>query len=378
MALDNKHNISVGKSHYQDSSFRQLTGKAEYIDDIPLAENALHGALILSTIPSGKIVSIDTKRAKDIDPSITIILAKDIPGKNDIAPIFEDEPIFAEKTVTYVGQPIGLIVSSSMERARAAAKEVKVMYKKDKGPILDLESAFKKKSFFLKPIHFERGKAIEKIKSAPHKLEGSFSMGGQDHFYLETHIALAIPHENSEFTIWSSTQHPTEVQHGVSNVLNIPAAKISSKVRRLGGGFGGKESQPTIYAAIAALGAYIVEKPVKLRLNRKDDMASSGKRHDFEVKYSVGFDKKGKIKGLDITLLSNAGNVCDLSAPVMSRALTHLDNCYSFKNFTARGYICKTNTVSNTAFRGFGGPQGMLAIENILEPVRDPMNDDRN
>ena len=273
MALDNKHNISVGKSHYQDSSFRQLTGKAEYIDDIPLAENALHGALILSTIPSGKIVSIDTKRAKDIDPSITIIMAKDIPGKNDIAPIFEDEPIFAEKTVTYVGQPIGLIVSSSMERARAAAKEVEVMYKKDKGPILDLESAFKKKSFFLKPIHFERGKAIEKIKSAPHKLEGSFSMGGQDHFYLETHIALAIPHENSEFTIWSSTQHPTEVQHGVSNVLNIPAAKISSKVRRLGGGFGGKESQPTIYAAIAALGAYIVEKPVKLRLNRKDDMA---------------------------------------------------------------------------------------------------------
>ena len=369
MALDNKNNISVGKSHYQDSSFRQLTGRAEYIDDIPLPENALHGALILSEIPSGMIISIDTEKAKKFDPSITVITAPDIPGKNDIAPIFADEPIFAEKEVTYVGQPIGLIVASSMERARAAVNEVQIVYKKYKTPILDLDLAFKKKSFFLKPIHFERGKANEQIKQAPHKIKGSFSMGGQDHFYLETHIALAIPHENSEFTIWSSTQHPTEVQHGVSNVLNIPAAKISSKVRRLGGGFGGKESQSTIYAAIAALGAYILDKPVKLRLNRKDDMASSGKRHDFEVKYSVGFNKKGKIKGLDITLLSNAGNVCDLSAPVMSRALTHLDNCYSFKDFTARGYICKTNTVSNTAFRGFGGPQGMLAIETILERV---------
>ena len=230
MALDNKNNISVGKSHYQDSSFRQLTGRAEYIDDIPLSENTLHGALILSEIPSGMITSIETEKAKKFDPSITVITAKDIPGRNDIAPIFADEPIFAEKEVTYVGQPIGLIVASSMERARAAVNEVKIVYKKDKTPILDLDLAFKKKNFFLKPIHFERGKANEQIKQAPHKLKGSFSMGGQDHFYLETHIALAIPHENYEFTIWSSTQHPTEVQHGVSNVLNIPAAKISSTV----------------------------------------------------------------------------------------------------------------------------------------------------
>ena len=369
MALDNKQNISVGKSFLQDSSFRHVTGSAAYIDDIPLPKNCLHGALVLSDTASGTITSLDLKDVKKLDFSSQIITAKDIPGKNDIAPIFSDEPILADKEVTYVGQPIALVLASTMEKARLAARKVKAKIKENKDPILDLKTAFKRKSFFLKPILLERGKAIEKINTSDCQLEGSFSIGGQDHFYLETHIALSIPKENNEYTIWSSTQHPTEIQHGVSNVLEIPSAKISSKVRRLGGGFGGKESQSTIYAAIAALGSYVSSKAVKLRLNRHDDMASSGKRHDFEVKYSAGFSKNGKINGLNITLLGNGGNVCDLSAPVMSRALTHLDNCYSFKDFKAEGFICKTNTVSNTAFRGFGGPQGMLAIEVILDSI---------
>ena len=241
-----------------------------------------------------------------------------------------------------------------------------------------LNDAFKKKSFLAKPQVIENGDADKSIKNSSNKLKGVFTIGGQDHFYLETHVAISSIGENDELTVWSSTQHPTEVQHGVSKVLNIPYAKVESKTRRLGGGFGGKESQATIFACISALATYKLKHPVKLRLDRKTDMTVSGKRHDFQVRYNVGFSENGKINGIKIILLSNGGNVLDLSGPVMTRALTHLDNCYSFKNFFAKGYICKTNTVSNTAFRGFGGPQGMLAIENILDEIskylKKPLN----
>ena len=207
------------------------------------------------------------------------------------------------------------------------------------------------------------------MSKSNYTLSGNFEIGGQDHFYLETHVAMTFPGENDEYVVWSSTQHPTEVQHGVGKVLNIPSAKIDSKVRRLGGGFGGKESQATIFAAMSALGAYVTQKPVKIRLNRHNDMTASGKRHDFKIYYTAGFTVAGKLLALDIKLLSNGGNVLDLSGPVMTRALTHLDNCYFIKSLKAIGYVCKTNTVSNTAFRGFGGPQGMLTIENILYSV---------
>ena len=231
-----------------------------------------------------------------------------------------------------------------------------------------------KKSFLEKPMILQKGNIEKDMLKSKYKLSGNFEIGGQDHFYLETHVALTIPGENDEYQVWSSTQHPTEVQHGVGNILNIPSAKIDSKVRRLGGGFGGKESQATIFAAMSALGAFITQKPVKIRLNRHTDMTATGKRHNFKVFFTVGFTATGKLLALDIKLLSNGGNVLDLSGPVMTRALTHLDNCYFIKSIKAVGYVCKTNTVSNTAFRGFGGPQGMLTIENILYSVSRFLN----
>jgi xanthine dehydrogenase large subunit len=260
-------------------------------------------------------------------------------------------------------------LAESHQEAIYASSLVEIETELTTKPILNLDDAYKQKSFLENPMILEKGNVENDMAKSNYKLSGNFEIGGQDHFYLETHVAMTFPGENDEYVVWSSTQHPTEVQHGVGKVLNIPSAKIDSKVRRLGGGFGGKESQATIFAAMSALSAYVTQKPVKIRLNRHNDMTASGKRHNFKVYFTVGFSAVGKLLALDIKLLSNGGNVLDLSGPVMTRALTHLDNCYFIKSLKAVGYVCKTNTVSNTAFRGFGGPQGMLIIENILYSV---------
>ena len=354
--MDDVKTFVVGKKLYHDSSSKQVTGEAVYVDDISTPEGTLHAALITSPCAYGKLKDFDLKELDKLPYKTFFFSAKDIPGKNDMVwPIFGNEPIFAEKEFTYFGQPLGVVITDNHYKSMHAAKKIKVIYEEFKKPILNIDEAFNRKSFFGKPLIIETGNVKEKLKISKNKIKGSFYIGGQDHFYLEGQISLSIPNENQEFTVWSSTQHPTEVQHGVSNVLKLPSAKIDCKTRRLGGGFGGKESQATIFAAISALGAHLLNKPVKLRLDRFTDMTVSGKRHDFKVLYDVGFKDDGKINAIDIKLLSNGGNVLDLSGPVMTRALTHLDNCYSFKNFKALGYICKTNTVSNTAFRGFGG-----------------------
>ena len=372
--MDDLKTSVVGKKLYHDSSSKQVTGEAIYVDDISTPEGTLHAALVTSPCAYGKLKGFDLKELDKLPYDTFFFSAKDIPGENDIGPIFGNEPIFAEKEFTYFGQPVGVVITNNHYKSMHAAKKIKVVYNEFKKPILDIDEAFNKKSFFGNPLIIETGKVKEKLKISKNKIKGSFYIGGQDHFYLEGQISLSIPNENQEFTVWSSTQHPTEVQHGVSNVLKLPSAKIDCKTRRLGGGFGGKESQATIFAAISALGAHLLNKPVKLRLDRFTDMTVSGKRHDFKVIYDVGFKDDGKINAIDIKLLSNGGNVLDLSGPVMTRALTHLDNCYSFKNFKAAGYICKTNTVSNTAFRGFGGPQGMLAIESIMGNIANYLN----
>ena len=359
----------LGKSNSHDSSIRQCTGEAEYIDDILLPKDALHAALILSPYSCGKIKSIDVKECLSLQGVKKIFFANDIPGKNHIGPIINEEPALAELRVDYIGQPVAVVVAKSHNIAQKAASLVKINIQNDDEPIFDLEQAVKQKSFVLPTMILNRGNSLEKIKNSKYELSGELQIGGQDHFYLEGQIALAIPEEGKQITVWSSTQHPTEVQHCVSNVLNIPQASIESKVRRLGGGFGGKESQASIIACIASLCAWHLSKPVKLRLTRKDDMEATGKRHDFLMKYKVGFNQKGKINGLIIDLLSRAGNVADLSGPVMTRAMTHLDNCYSFKNISIKGFCCKTNTVSNTAFRGFGGPQGIISIESIIDDI---------
>ena len=365
---------NLNKIPIHDSSLRHSTGQALYIDDMPEQQNLLHGAPVLSKFPCGKIKNINSDKLKNLPFFTKVVTAKDIPGDNEIGPIKSGEPVLADESVSYIGQPVAIVLAKTHQEAVYASSLVEIETELTTNPILNLDDAYKKKSFLEKPMILQKGNIEKDMLKSKYKLSGNFEIGGQDHFYLETHVALTIPGENDEYQVWSSTQHPTEVQHGVGNVLNIPSAKIDSKVRRLGGGFGGKESQATIFAAMSALGAFITQKPVKIRLNRHTDMTATGKRHNFKVFFTVGFTATGKLLALDIKLLSNGGNVLDLSGPVMTRALTHLDNCYFIKSLKAVGYVCKTNTVSNTAFRGFGGPQGMLTIENILYSVSQYLN----
>ena len=365
---------NLNKIPIHDSSLRHSTGQALYIDDLPEQENLLHGAAVLSKFPCGKIKNINSDKLKNLPFFTKVITAKDIPGDNDIGPIKSGEPVLADEFFSYLGQPVAIVLAKTHQEAVHASSLVEIETDLTTKPILNLDDAYKKKSFLEKPMILQKGNIEKDMLKSKYKLSGNFEIGGQDHFYLETHVALTIPGENDEYQVWSSTQHPTEVQHGVGNVLNIPFAKIDSKVRRLGGGFGGKESQATIFAAMSALGAFITQKPVKIRLNRHTDMTATGKRHNFKVFFTVGFTTTGKLLALDIKLLSNGGNVLDLSGPVITRALTHLDNCYFIKSLKAVGYVCKTNTVSNTAFRGFGGPQGMLTIENIIYSVSQFLN----
>ena len=347
-----------------------VTGKAEYIDDLNEENGTLHAYIGKSDFARGKILDIDFKKVSESEGVVDIFSARDLPGLNDISPTgLKDEPVLADKEVSYYGQPLFVVVAKTRLQARKAASLVRLK-KSINTPLLDIEKIKNKNpEVVTKPLKLERGNVDSSLKKSKYKLSGTINIGGQDHFYLEGQIALAIPNDDSSFTIWSSTQHPTEVQHGVANILGISSSSIESKVRRLGGAFGGKESQATIFASIAALCSYHCNKPVKLRLPRNVDMISTGKRHDFLTKYKVGFNNKGKINSLIIDLFSRAGNVADLSGPVMTRAMTHIDNCYSIKNIFVMGYCCKTNTVSNTAFRGFGGPQGIICIETIIDDI---------
>ena len=365
---------ALGKSINHDSSLRQTTGEAKYIDDIATPNDTLHLALVLSAQACGKINKIIVEKALSLKGVYYVLTYKDIPGENKIGPIIHDEPALAERRVEYIGQPVAVVIAKNHNLAQKAAKLVEISIEKDEEPILNLNDSLSKNSLVMPKMKLLKGSPEEKIKKSKYSLKGEINIGGQDHFYLEGHIALAIPEEEDQMTIWSSTQHPTEVQHCVASVLGVSQSKITSKVRRLGGGFGGKESQASIIASITALCSWYSKKPTKLRLTRKDDMLATGKRHDFKSIYQVGFNSKGKIEGLKVDLLSRAGNVADLSGPVMTRAMTHIDNCYSLKNVVVNGYCCKTNTVSNTAFRGFGGPQGILTIETIIDEISRKLN----
>ena len=365
---------ALGKSINHDSSLRQTTGEAKYIDDIATPNDTLHLALVLSAQACGIINKIIVEKALSMKGVYDVLTYKDIPGENKIGPIIHDEPALAERRVQYIGQPVAVVIAKNHNLAQKAAKLVEISIEKDEEPILNLDDSLSKNSLVMPKMKLLKGSPEEKIKKSKYSLKGEINIGGQDHFYLEGHIALAIPEEEDQMTIWSSTQHPTEVQHCVASVLGVSQSKITSKVRRLGGGFGGKESQASIIASITALCSWYSKKPAKLRLTRKDDMLATGKRHDFKSLYEVGFNSKGKIEGLKVDLLSRAGNVADLSGPVMTRAMTHIDNCYSLKNIVVNGYCCKTNTVSNTAFRGFGGPQGILTIETIIDEISRKLN----
>jgi len=351
-----------------DSAIAHVTGAARYLDDVPTPPGTLETALVLSPHTHARIRRIDLSAALAAPGVVAAITAAHIPGTNDIAPICSDEPVLAAGVVEYEGQPVAAVAAATLDQARAAAKLVAVDYE-PLSPVLTIEEAIARESYVSPPQLMLRGEVEPVLASALHRLSGELRCGGQDHFYLEGQIALATPGEASDMHVCSSTQHPTEVQHGVAHLLGLPFNAVTVDVRRMGGAFGGKESQATIIAGIAAVLAWKAHRPVKLRLPRDDDMRATGKRHPFLIRYDVGFDAEGHILALDLTLAANGGNVADHTPAVLTRALCHADNCYFLPNVRLRGLPCKTNTVSNTAFRGYGGPQAMLAIETIIEAI---------
>lgn len=367
----------VGKGYAHDSAMRHVTGKAIYIDDMPDLPETLHVAPVLSPIANGFLRGIDTRAAETMPGVRAILTVADIRGHNDVAPIFAHEPVFAEERVEHVGQIVAAIVAECLPQALQAAHKVFVDIE-ERTPVKDVERARADEAVTLPNQHLVQGDAKTVLESAEHVFSGRVEMGGQDHFYLEGQVAYAIPGEESDMTIWSSTQHPTEVQVHVADVLGAKAHDLDVLVRRMGGAFGGKESQATIVAAIAAIGAQKTGKPCRFRLRRDDDMAATGKRHGFVMNWQAGVAGDGRIRGLKVEALANSGHVADLSGPVVTRALTHLDNCYFIPDADFLGVACKTNTVSNTAFRGFGGPQGMLAIEAIIDSISRQLGIDPN
>jgi xanthine dehydrogenase large subunit len=360
-----------------ESALGHVTGTALYIDDVATTPSTLEAALVLSAHAHARIRKIDFTRALAAPGVIAAISAQDIPGKNDIAPIRSDEPLLPADIAEYEGQPLAAIAALTFDQARFAAKLVDVEYE-PLPAVLTIDEALAQESYVSPLQTMQRGDPEAALNKAKYRLSGEFRSGGQDHFYLEGQIALATPGDAGDMHVLSSTQHPTEVQHGIAHLLGIPFNAVTVEVRRMGGGFGGKESQATIIAGIAALLANKARRPVKLRLPRDDDMRATGKRHPFLIRYDTGFDERGRVVALDLLLASNGGNVADHSPAVMTRALCHSDNCYWLPNLRFRGYSCKTNTVSNTAFRGYGGPQGMIAIETVIDHIARHLGVDRD
>lgn len=382
---------TVHKPIKHDSATRHVAGTARYIDDLPEPEGQLHAALVLSDRAHAKILNIDLSAALALPGVTAAITVQDVPGEPDIAPVFPGEPVLAKDMVEFHGQPVAAIAATDLVTARRAAKLVRVTYE-DLPAILSIEEALDKQSLLMPPLGLKRGDAAGAIARAPHKLSGELRLGGQDHFYLEGQVSIAEPREDGDIMLRCSTQHPSEVQKLVARVLGRPLHAVTVECRRMGGGFGGKETQAAQFACIAALLTHKTGRPVKLRLDRDEDMIATGKRHDFLVRYDVGFDDHGRILGYDLMLAARGGWAADLTGAIVDRAVFHADSSYYLPDVTITGYGCKTNTVSNTAFRGFGGPQGMAATEYVVDEIarhlgRDPLEvrltnlygrDDRN
>jgi xanthine dehydrogenase large subunit len=351
-----------------DSAHLHVSGQALYADDIPLPANTLHAAFGLSNIAHGRITELDLSPLYGMPGVVAVAAAGDVPGDNNYSSTHHDDPIFAGELVQYAGQPLFAVAASSHAMARKAARCGRVGYE-PLPAILDIREALAAQSYVLPSAHLVRGQPHEMLLQARHRLRGSLCIGGQDHFYLEGQIAIAIPQEDGTMLIHSSTQHPTEVQQIVARALGKRSNDVNVQCRRMGGGFGGKETQPALIAAAAAVVAHKAARPVKLRVDRDTDMLMTGKRHDFLANYEVGFDDKGRVSVLTVMLASRCGYSADLSGPVNDRALMHIDNAYFLEHVEIVSHRCKTHTVSNTAFRGFGGPQGMMVIEQILDEI---------
>ena len=359
---------AVGQPHAHDSAHLHVAGRATYVDDIPEVAGTLHAAVGCSTIACGRIKSIDLSAVRAAPGVVAVLTDADIPGQKVIGPVLHDEPVFASERVEFLGQPLFAVIAESMDAARRAARLGKVVYQAEK-PILTYEDALAAKSYVLPPMHLTCGDARAAIQAAPHKLKNRLHSGGQEQFYLESQIAYATPQEDGQVRVYSSTQHPTEVQFTVAHVLGVAPTKVVVECRRMGGAFGGKETQGAHFAVVAALAATKLNRPVKFRPDRDDDMMLTGKRHDFRYDYEVGFDDAGRILGLDATLASRCGWSADLSHSVNDRAMTHASNAYFLPNVSIASLRLKTNMQSANAFRGFGGPQGLMMIENVMDDV---------
>jgi xanthine dehydrogenase large subunit len=351
-----------------ESAHLHVSGQALYTDDIPLPSNTLHAAFGLSSIAHGRIRTLDLAPVQSFPGVWAIATAADVPGENNYGSAVHDDPIFAPGVVEYVGAPLFAVAADTYTTARKAARCAKVDYQ-PLPAILDIRVALAANATVLPTQRLERGRPQEALAAAPHRLKGTVHVGGQDHFYLEGQIAIAVPQEDGAMLIQSSTQHPSEVQQIVAHALARRANQITVQCRRMGGGFGGKETQPALIAAAAAVLAHKTGRPIKLRLDRETDMVMTGKRHDFLADYDVGFDSTGRIVALAVMLASRCGYSADLSGPVNDRAMMHIDNAYFLENIEIVSHRCKTHTVSNTAFRGFGGPQGMVVIEQIVDSI---------
>lgn len=360
----------LGRTSNHDSAAKHVAGEALYIDDIAEPAGLAHAYLGLSQVAHGRLISLDLAAVRTAPGVLTVLTAEDIPGANDISSTHRhDEPVFTTQTILHHGQPLFAVIAETRDLARRAAALAKAAYE-EAAPLLDVAAARAAGGELVTdPLKLERGDVAEALAASPRRLKGSMEIGGQDHFYLESQIALAIPGEDEDMLVLSSTQHPSEVQHMVAQVLAVGSHAVTIEVRRMGGGFGGKETQANLFACVAALAASKLKRPVKLRPDRDDDMVITGKRHDFVVDYEIGFDDEGHIHAVDAVYAARCGWNADLSGPVTDRALFHMDNCYFYPAVRGRSQPLRTNTVSNTAFRGFGGPQGMVGAERFIEEV---------
>lgn len=358
-----------------ESGLRHADGRALYVDDLPLPEGALVAGVLVSPHAHARILSRDASTARSMEGVEAILFADDIPGSNLVGPIVHDEPLLAEGTVHAVGQSVALIVADSLATCRAAATAIDIEYE-PLPAILNVRDAIDAGSFLTEPHTIQRGDPEQALQGAALQFAGEYDNGGQDHFYLETQSALAIPEENGNVRLLSSTQHPSEVQSMAAAVLGLGRNRVTCEVPRMGGAFGGKESQATQYACLAALGAMHTGQAVKLWLNRDEDMLWTGNRHPFHSRYEAGFDADGLLVAFKVRIWSDGGWSQDLSGPVLDRALFHLDNAYFIPNLHFEGRAARTNLAPNTAFRGFGGPQGMLVVEDALNRAAEKLGID--
>jgi xanthine dehydrogenase large subunit len=370
---------AVHEDRQHDSAIKHVRGLAEYTDDIAEPVGTLHAYLGVSSVAHATLRGIDLSEVRAAPGVVDVLTAADIPGHNDISPTGRgDEPVFPTEKIEFHGQPLFAVIAETRDAARRAAALAKVeadVLPHALDPIAAQAAGY---PLVTDPLKLERGELGPAMASAPHRLQGRIVVGGQDHMYLEGQIAFALPGEDEDVIVHCSTQHPSEAQHMVAHVLGVPSNAVVVNVRRMGGGFGGKESQMNLFAVVAAMAAKRLNRPVKIRPDRDQDMTATGKRHDFVIDYDVGFDGAGRIRAVDGSFAARCGWSSDLSGPVTDRALFHADNAYFYPHVRLQSRPMKTNTVSNTAFRGFGGPQGVVAAERMIEEIayalgKDPL-----